>query len=125
MDRMTPKTREHLICYAYGFFTGLLVHILAVFVLKTMGDFLGYAPSAACNQAGQTWQAIGYGLLGALFIYGPLGLLAGSRADRVKLPTGFSANPRLNAAITISAVFALLFGALQGLLAFNACYLAG
>ena len=52
-------------------------------------------------------------------------LLAGLRAEHASLPTGFSADPRLNAAITISAVFALLIGALHGLLVFNACYLAG
>lgn len=125
MDRLSPKNKENLTSFAYGFFTGLLVHILAVFILRSMGGFLGYEANATCNPAGLTGQAIGLGLLAALLVYGPLGLLAGLRAGQVKLPTGFSSNPSFNAAITVSAVFALLLGALQGLLAFNACYLVG
>ena len=125
MDRMNPKTRETLICYVYGFVTGLLVHTLVVFVLKYMGTFFGLEANLACSQSGLALGAIELGLLAALLIYGPLGLLAGMRAERVKIPTGFSANPRTNAAITVAALFALLIGALQGLLVYNTCYLAG
>jgi hypothetical protein len=125
MDRMKPQTREYLSSYVYGFCTGLLVHILVVFILKYLGTFLGFEASSTCNQGGLARSAIELGFLAALLIYGPLGLLAGMRAERVNLPTGFSSNPRTNAAITVAAVFALLVGALQGLLVFNACYFAG